>query len=83
MPGTGFGTYVVSDRDGGPSTRIPRSRITGEPCAVKVCATERGVESLTQSGGTRRNVLGSSGSPEGESRRGQQHAREAGATGRR
>jgi len=56
---------------------------TGEPDAGNPCAAERGVESLTQSGGTRRIVPGSSGSPEGESRRGQQHARKAGATGRR
>jgi hypothetical protein len=32
----------------------------GEPDDAKVCAAERGVESLTQSGGARRNAPGSS-----------------------
>jgi hypothetical protein len=38
----------------------PRIEPTGEPCATKACAAERGVESLTQSGGARRNAPGSS-----------------------
>ena len=50
--------------------------------ALKGCAAERGAESLTQSGGTWRNVPGSSGLPEGESKRGKGHARKAGGTGR-
>ena len=45
-------------------TRIRRNqskdRATGEPDDAKVCAAERGVESLTQSGGARRNAPGSS-----------------------
>src|SRR5579884_2534652 len=44
----------------------------------EVCAAGRGAESLAQPGGTRRDVPGPSGLPEGESRREQQHAREAG-----
>ena len=55
-------------------------RTTEEPDAGKLCAAERGAEYLTQSGETRREVSGPSGSPEGESRRGKQHAREAGVT---
>ena len=50
------------DRRG--DTRIRRNqskdRATGEPDDAKVCAAERGVESLTQSGGARRNAPGSS-----------------------
>jgi hypothetical protein len=49
----------------------------------KSCAAERAAEFLTQSGETRREVSGPSGSPEGESRRGKEHAREAGVTRRR
>ena len=37
-----------------------KDRATGEPDDAKVCAAERGVESLTQSGGARRNAPGSS-----------------------
>jgi hypothetical protein len=51
--------------------------------AVKECAAGRGAESLTQSGEVRRETSGSSDLPEGESRRGQEHAGEAGAIGRR
>ena len=51
--------------------------------SAKVCAAERGAEFLTQSGETRREVSGPSGSTEGESRRGKEHAREAGVIRRR
>ena len=54
-----------------------------QPDASEQCAAERDAESLTQSGGTRREVPGSSGSPEGKSQRGKEHAREAGVTRRR
>jgi hypothetical protein len=37
------------------------------PCAVKVCAAGRGAESLTQSGGIRKDIPGSSDLPNGES----------------
>ncbi len=61
---------------------------TGAPDAVQVadrwqCAMRRLVVSPAQPGGTRREVPGSSGLPEGESRRGKEHARKAGVTGRR
>src|SRR6266849_6395021 len=49
--------------------------VTGKPDAVKVCAAGRGAESLAQPGGTRRDVPGPSGLPEGESQRGKEHAR--------
>jgi hypothetical protein len=52
-------------------------------CTQKRCAAGRGAESLMQSGEARRNASGSSGSPEGESQRGQEHVRKAGGTGRR
>ena len=43
------------------SSNVARSCcLVREPDAVKVCAAERGVESLTQSGGARRNAPGSS-----------------------
>jgi Reverse transcriptase (RNA-dependent DNA polymerase) len=57
--------------------------INGRAGCGKSCAAERGAESLTESGETRREVSGPSGLPEGESQRGKQHAREAGVTRRR
>ncbi len=36
------------------------AKLTGEPDALKGCAAGRGVESLTQSGGARRDAPGSS-----------------------
>ena len=54
-----------------------------ERSAVKGCVVVRSVESLLQTGGVQRNTSGSSGLPEGESRRGKQHAREAGDSGKR
>jgi hypothetical protein len=50
------------------------------PCAVKVCAAVRDVGYLVQPGEVRRETSGPSDSPEGESRRGQEHVREAGDT---
>ncbi len=54
-----------------------KDRVTEEPCAVKVCAVERGAESLTQSREVRRNTSGPSDLPEGESWRGQEHVGKA------
>ena len=54
-----------------------------ERSAVKVCVVARSVESLLQTGGVQRKTSGSSDPPEGESRRGQQHVREAEDIGRR
>jgi hypothetical protein len=50
---------------------------------VKVCVVVRNVESLLETGGVQRKTSGSSDLPESESRRGQQHVREAGDIGRR
>ena len=47
---------IHAGRYDGPSPR----KLTGEPDALKGCAAERGVESLTQSGGARRVAPGSS-----------------------
>jgi len=81
------GTAVVTSRltprpRGQPRAAKARCPLL-EPYAGKLCAAERGAESLTQSGETRREVSGPSGSPEGESWRGKEHAREAGVTRRR
>ena len=58
-------------------------RSTGEPDMLKGCVVVRSVESLLQTGGVERNAPGSSGAPEGESRRGKEHTRKAGGTGTR
>ena len=50
-----------------------------EPDAGKLCAAERGAESLMQSREVRRDTSGSSDLPKSESRRGQEHVGEAGA----
>src|SRR5262249_54954374 len=51
----------ATDADAGlAGCRIHGGQTTGEPCALKVCAAERGVESLAQSGGARRDAPGSS-----------------------
>ena len=43
------------------------ARITEEPGARKRCAVGRDVQSLIQSGGIRKEILGSSNLPDGES----------------
>lgn len=57
--------------------------LAGKPDALKGCVVARSVESLLQTGGVQRKTSGSSDPPEGESRRGQQHVREAEDIGRR
>ncbi len=57
MAGTWRDAKCKLPRRSSPSSK---DRATGEPDDAKVCAAERGVESLTQSGGARRNAPGSS-----------------------
>src|SRR5882672_7355014 len=57
--------------------------LSREPDAVQACAAVRGTESLTQSREVRRETSGPSDSPEGESRRGQEHVGKAGGIRRR
>src|SRR5271157_2043177 len=49
-----------------------------EPHEGKLCAADRSVESLTQSGGARRNAPGSSDLPEGEKPEGKRACRKSG-----
>jgi hypothetical protein len=53
------------------------------PTLLKGCAAVHDVGYLVQPGEVRRETSGPSDSPEGESRRGQEHVREAGDTRRR
>src|SRR6266487_1269162 len=62
---------------------FPIISLSREPYTPKGCAAVRGTESLTQSREVRRETSGPSDSPEGESRRGQEHVGKAGGIRRR